>query len=390
MSRLVLALMLLSQTAGAATAAAASDDDLAAAIRTTISTQPDLKFATIGVTVTRGVAQITGEVERPSQKTRAFLDALAVNGIVGVDAFGVTVRPRAPEVPIAIRRDDTEIYNEVAGEIGADVAVGETNTTVSVRNGVVRLSGTYHSLAAKLAAENDALLVRGVRRVVSDIVVHPLVRFSDKSIGKAVEQVLRAEPELKGRPIVAQVKDSTVVLHGRVSSAAQWLLATRDVARVPGIVALRNQIEIAAGDEIDDATLKKAVDSQIDHDPLLSPGGGNRVDTVANQGVVIITGSVVSITEFTRALLDAFQGGAKAVWNQVKIQSGDVPGLAVRYFETYPGEVYPLGNGEPGNIQRAPTSESATKPAPAPTPTSAPTPSPQPTPNPIPTRTPSD
>ncbi|MBI3557446.1 MAG: BON domain-containing protein [Deltaproteobacteria bacterium] len=325
-----------------------TDEDLARAIRAKISTQPALRFATLGVTVTRGVAKLTGEVAQPSQKTQAFVDALEVDGIVGVDAYGLVVRPLPLKPPVAAAREDEDIYDEVAGSMGADARIGENITDISVKNGNVRLSGTFSSLSAKLAAESDAAAVIGVVRVLSDIVVKPPERFSDRQLNDAVNSVLHADPELNGRPIMAHVKDSVVMLHGRVKSAGEWLLATRDVAQIPGVVGLRNGIEVGApGESPEDNQIKQSVDIQIDHDPILSPGGGNQLDTVVKNGVVIITGSVVSITEYTRALLDAFQGGAKAVWNQLKIQAGEPPGIAMRYFETYPGEIFPLGYGEP-------------------------------------------
>ena len=333
-------------------AALANESDQATAIRTLINAQPELRVANIAVSAARGVARLTGEVELPSQKTQAFVDALKVSGIIGVDAYGLLIRPRDREPPVARARDDVEIYNEVVGSIAQDPHVGENRAQVAVRDGVVRLTGTFNNLSARLAAENDAAVVAGVVSVTDGIKVQPSVRFSDDAIRNQIEESMRSDPELSARPIMAQVKDSIVWLHGRVESEGERLLAARDVARVPGVVGLRNGIQVGApGEGLSDSDIKVAVDIQIDHDPILAPAGGNRIDTVVRNGVVILTGSVVSVTEFTRALLDSFEGGARAVWNQLKLQTGEPPGIAVRYFEVYPGEVYPMGFREPAGTK---------------------------------------
>lgn len=68
-------------------------------------------------------------------------------------------------------RTDQQVAADVQKKIGADTNIPDKQVTVSATGGVLTLSGTVTSDAARNAAANDAAQVNGVKTVVNDIKV---------------------------------------------------------------------------------------------------------------------------------------------------------------------------------------------------------------------------
>lgn len=70
-------------------------------------------------------------------------------------------------------RSDQQIQTDVQNKINADTAFPDKGLNVNASNGVVTLSGTVSTDAARNAAANDAAAVEGVKTVVNNLQVGP-------------------------------------------------------------------------------------------------------------------------------------------------------------------------------------------------------------------------
>ncbi len=70
-------------------------------------------------------------------------------------------------------RTDEQVASDVQNKINADNTIPDKQLTINSTNGVVTLSGTVSSDAARNAAANDAAQVNGVKTVVNNLQVAP-------------------------------------------------------------------------------------------------------------------------------------------------------------------------------------------------------------------------
>ena len=68
-------------------------------------------------------------------------------------------------------RPDAQIATDVQNKINSDSGVPDKQVTINANNGVVTLSGSVSSDAARNAAANDAAQVEGVKTVVNNLEV---------------------------------------------------------------------------------------------------------------------------------------------------------------------------------------------------------------------------
>src|SRR5688500_15483385 len=71
-------------------------------------------------------------------------------------------------------QSDEQIQRDVLEELRIDPAVDATQIGVAAKDGVVTLNGSVASFAEKIAAEEAAKRVYGVRGVAEEILVRPM------------------------------------------------------------------------------------------------------------------------------------------------------------------------------------------------------------------------
>src|SRR5215467_4262634 len=80
---------------------------------------------------------------------------------------------------------DAQVASDVQNKINGDNNVPDKQFNVSASNGVVTLSGTVSSDAARNAAANDAAQVEGVKTVVNNLQVAPTTADQMGSVDQA-------------------------------------------------------------------------------------------------------------------------------------------------------------------------------------------------------------
>src|ERR1700738_1604160 len=144
-------------------------------------------------------------------------------------------------------RTDSEIKRDVEEELKYDVAVDSTDIGVSVKNGVVSLTGYVRSYSQKLQAESDAKRVSGVMAVANDLEVRLAAADSrpDPEIARDVVAQLKFELPFSYENIKSVVKNGWVTLEGDLEWNYQRTRAESAALRVKGVLGITNHINVA-------------------------------------------------------------------------------------------------------------------------------------------------
>lgn len=151
-------------------------------------------------------------------------------------------------------KTDAQIKSDVLEELDWEPEVTSTDIGVTVKDGVVTLTGHPQSLAEKLAAERAAQRVNGVMALVVEMEVQlagHAVR-GDTDIAAAVNHVLAWTTAVPDSAIHIKVEQGWVTLDGTVDWGFQRRAAEQAVQGLTGVVGVNNQIivkpRISAGD----------------------------------------------------------------------------------------------------------------------------------------------
>ena len=191
-------------------------------------------------------------------------------------------------------RTDATLQAAVLEELKWEPSVRETDVGVSVKNGIVTLSGFVGSYAEKFAAERAAERVSGVRAIAEDLQVHlPTSRVrNDPDIAKAAASALEWDIEVPDG-LHVMVENGWVTLKGQVEWQFQKRAAERAVRNLIGVRGVTNLIAVkpsrVATFEVSDK-IKAALRRGAEMD-------AERIKVEAHDGKVTLKGSVRSWAE---------------------------------------------------------------------------------------------
>jgi osmotically-inducible protein OsmY len=113
---------------------------------------------------------------------------------------------------------DSELQRDVLDELVWEPSVNAAHIGVSVKDGIVTLSGHVPSYAEKFAAERAAKRVYGVKAVVNEIEIKlpGSSQRSDEDIAAAAVNALRSDILVPADKIKVTVSKGWVTLEGEV------------------------------------------------------------------------------------------------------------------------------------------------------------------------------
>jgi osmotically-inducible protein OsmY len=216
-------------------------------------------------------------------------------------------------------RSDEDIQRDVLDELEWDARVRPNEIGVAVKDGVVTLTGWVDSYLKKIAAEEDAHRVPGVKAVVNDIEVRlpGSAERTDVDLAKAVLNALRWHAGIPADKIDVTVDHGWVTLKGQVDFGFQKRLAERAVERLSGVVGVTNLITVKAKPGPSPEELK----AQIEKALIRNAETDARRITVEVQGSkVILRGTVSSYAEKKAAEETAWSApGVTEVENRIEV-----------------------------------------------------------------------
>ena len=141
---------------------------------------------------------------------------------------------------------DQEIQRDVLDELKWDMRVQPNEVGVAVKDGIVTLTGWVDSYLKKVAAEEAAHHVRGVKAVVNDIEVRlpGSAERTDADLARAVLNALQWDAGIPAGKLDVTVSQGWVTLKGEVAYAFQKMDAERAIRHLSGIKGISNLIVV--------------------------------------------------------------------------------------------------------------------------------------------------
>jgi len=217
---------------------------------------------------------------------------------------------------ISIRTDE-EIQADVLEELKWDTRVRPNEIGVAVKDGVVTLTGWVDSYMKKMAAEEAAHRVRGVKAVANDIEVRlpGSAERTDADLAKAVLNALKWEANIPAGKLDVTVSQGWVTLKGEVEFGFQKRDAERAVQRLSGVKGVTNLITVKP--RLSPTDLKQQIERALVRN---AETDARQITVEVQGGKVILRGTVRSYAEKQAAEDTAWSApGVSEVDNRIMI-----------------------------------------------------------------------
>lgn len=191
-------------------------------------------------------------------------------------------------------KTDVEIQNDVIEELRWEPLLNASEIGVAVKDGIVTLSGVVSTFGKKIAAENAAKRVYGVKAVAEDIEVKLVEggRKNDTEIAGAVMNALKWHSAVQENKIQVKVENGWVTLEGEVEWEFQKAAARSMVQDLSGVVGILNKIRIVPSVKAED--IKRKISAAFHRSATLD---AEKIHLDISGSKVTLTGKVRSFVE---------------------------------------------------------------------------------------------
>lgn len=215
-------------------------------------------------------------------------------------------------------KSDAEIKKDVEDELRWDPDIDPTDIAVSVKSGVVTLSGFVHSYLQKFEAERDVKRVAGVVGVANDLEVRTLAseQRPDPEIARDAVEAIKRQLPLSYQNIKVVVRDGWVTLEGEAEWNYQKERAEEAVRSVKSVKGVINTIQVKP--KATPTEIKRKIEEALKRSAELD---ANSIQVEASDGEVTLKGTVHSWFEREEAERAAWQApGVKKVEDRIAVR----------------------------------------------------------------------
>lgn len=306
--------------------------------------------AMIDVAVSNGEVILSGYVGSAAEKSRARAVAhvAGVSGVATDDLkIGMEIQDQDLRKHKYVARTDDQIRQAVKDAFLYDPRVNTFDIEVAVENGRVTLRGQVDNVKSRRAAKRDALNTKGVTGVVNRLKVRPRGSFRDGEVESHIQASFDADPVLSNYDLSIVSIHGVVDLYGKVDTYFEKAEAEETATGVNGVVAVDNNIVVSKAydpfpydpyvdtwriydfdwyhrpsqdtddmDSLGDARLKEEIKDELFWSPFVD---ADQVKVTVDDGIATLKGEVDSWVESHVAVENAYEGGARAVLNELAV-----------------------------------------------------------------------
>lgn len=149
-------------------------------------------------------------------------------------------------------RSDARIQAEIQNKVYESKVFDRGEVTSTFSNGVATLSGTVDNLASRMDAERAARKVRGVTQVVNNIQVRAEDFTPQQMLEKARKEVVTYYAYGIFDNVQLGAQGGKLIVSGQVTDPFKKTDLGRILARVRGVAALENSLEVLPVSNFDD------------------------------------------------------------------------------------------------------------------------------------------
>jgi osmotically-inducible protein OsmY len=214
-------------------------------------------------------------------------------------------------------KSDKDLQHDVMDELKWEPSVNAAHIGVTVKEGIVTLTGHVPSYAEKYGAEKAAKRVYGVKAVADelDVKLPGSSKRTDEDIARACVSALKTNYSVPDEKIKLVVNSGSVTLEGDVEWQFQKEAALNAVRYLTGVTGVSNKLTVKA--HVSAGDVKNKIEAAFKRSAEID---ARRVRVEAHDGKVILHGHVRSWAELEEAQQAAWAApGVTAVENQLAV-----------------------------------------------------------------------